>query len=322
MPEVMDWLSRLLDMTAVRGRLDLRCLYGAPWRIDQARALTGEIPYHVVLAGTAVLDDPKGGPPLRLHAGDILLLAEGEAHVLHDGGGAPPEPAHEREAANVTFSENGGTGERLDALCGHFMVTAAHERMLRGYLPRRLVVRGSGNAGERTNADTAAQVTGLVALLRMESETERLGGRAMLNALSTALFALTLRLASESLESPSGLLALAGYPRLAPALEAMFRDPAHPWTLPSLASLCNMSRATFARLFQEKLGHSASDLLTDVRMTLAANELKKPSVSTMAVAETVGYQSEAAFQRAFKLHMGVTPAQWRRQAQASIAVHA
>jgi AraC family transcriptional activator of mtrCDE len=78
-----------------------------------------------------------------------------------------------------------------------------------------------------------------------------------------------------------------------------------------------MSRATLARQFQETLGRSASDLLTDVRMTLAANELKKPSISTAAVADMVGYHSEAAFQRAFKQRMEMTPAQWRRQAQAA-----
>jgi AraC-like DNA-binding protein len=93
---------------------------------------------------------------------------------------------------------------------------------------------------------------------------------------------------------------------------ALFNEPARAWSLPDLARLCNMSRATLARQFQEKLGRSASDLLTDIRMTLAANELKRSSLSTGAVAEAVGYQSEAAFQRAFKSHMGVTPAQWRK----------
>jgi AraC family transcriptional activator of mtrCDE len=80
-----------------------------------------------------------------------------------------------------------------------------------------------------------------------------------------------------------------------------------------------MSRATLARQFQEKLGRSASDLLTDIRMTVAANELKKPSVSTGVVADAVGYQSEAAFQRAFKSHLGVTPAQWRKAQEVSSA---
>ena len=148
--------------------------------------------------------------------------------------------------------------------------------------------------------------------MRSEFVDDHLGGRAMLNALSTAMFALALRLASEAENAPCGILALAGHPRLAPAVAALFNEPARPWSLPDLARLCNMSRATLARQFQEKLGRSASDLLLDVRMTLAATELRKSSLSTGAVAETVGYQSEAAFQRAFKGHMGLTPAQWRR----------
>src|SRR5258708_38053347 len=130
----------------------------------------------------------------------------------------------------------------------------------------------------------------------------------MLNALSTAMFALTLRVGSESDEAPPGLLALAGHPRLAPALAAMFQEPARAWTLPELARLCHMSRATLARNFQERLGRSASDLLTDIRMTLAANELRKSSASPAPVPEMVGYQPKAAFHPAFNQRLSVTPA--------------
>jgi AraC family transcriptional activator of mtrCDE len=94
----------------------------------------------------------------------------------------------------------------------------------------------------------------------------------MLNALSTALFAIALRLASEVTAPPDGLLALAANPRV----------------------------------------RSASQLLTDIRMTVAANALKTSNMSTGAVAELAGCQSEAAFQRAFKHQMGIKPAQWRR----------
>jgi AraC family transcriptional regulator, activator of mtrCDE len=195
---------------------------------------------------------------------------------------------------NLIISENSGAGDRVDLLCGRFILTPQH--LLRDYLPLRLVVRAFKHRSDN-EPPAGAQLLRLVELMRGESVLESLGGRAMLNALSTALFALTLRVASESHEAPSGLLALAAHPRLAPALTALFREPARAWTLPQLARLCHLSRATFARQFQERLGRSASDLLTDIRMTLAANELRKSSVSTEAVADMVGYQSEAAFQR-------------------------
>ena len=305
----MDWLSRLFEMMPVRGRLDLRCSYGTPWRIDQGPGASNEIPYHAVLAGSAMLDDPAGGRPLLLKAGDILLLPANPRHVMHDGSGAAPLPARNRAVLNFTISENPGAGERLDLLCGHFAIAPPHDRLLRSYLPPRLVVHAGVDAGDE---DTARQLAGLVALMRGESAGDRLGGRAMLNALSSAMFALVLRLASLTGEAPRGLLALAGHPRLAPAMAALFNEPARAWSLPELARLCGMSRATLARQFQEKLGRSAADLLTDIRMARAANELRKSSLSTGAVAEAVGYQSEAAFQRAFKSHMGITPARWRK----------
>src|SRR5258707_7266436 len=131
----VDWLSRLLDMMPVRGHLDLRCFYGAPWRIDQDRGAPGEIAYHAVLGGSAMLEGPASGPPLRLVAGDILLLSDGASHSLHDGSGARPAPARQRAALNLTVSENGGTGDRLDMLFGRFLLTPPHDRFLRNYLP-------------------------------------------------------------------------------------------------------------------------------------------------------------------------------------------
>jgi AraC family transcriptional activator of mtrCDE len=231
---------------------------------------------------------------------------------MHDGSGARTKPARNRQELNLVVSENAGKGERLDLLCGYFAIAPPHDRLLRNYLPPRLVVHAGTQGGEAVNFGTAEQLKGLVSLMRSESMADQLGGHAMLNALSTAMFALVLRLASEADDAPTGILALIGHPRLAPALAALFNEPARAWSLPELARICNMSRATLARQFHEKLGRSASDLLTDIRMTLAANELRKPSMSTGAVADAVGYKSEAAFQRAFKHHMGVTPAQWRK----------
>jgi len=307
----LDWLSRLLGMMTVRGQLELRCAYGAPWKVIYEDSEAGEMPYHIVLGGTAILETPGTGQPQHLGAGDIVMLTHGSAHILHDGSGARPKPAREREALNLIISENRGSGQRLDMLCGRIMLAPPHDRFIRSYLPPRLVIRTSAVEGA-SSGETLAQLQGLMALMRAESAADGLGGYAMLNALSAALFALALRMASETDEAPTGLLALAGHPRLAPALAAIFNEPSYPWTLAELSGLCSMSRATLLRHFEEKVGRSPSDLLVDVRMALAANALKKPGVSTEAVADSVGYKSVAAFRRAFTQHLGMTPADWRR----------
>jgi AraC family transcriptional activator of mtrCDE len=314
MPQV-DWLSNLLQMITIAGQLEVRCAYGAPWRVAWAKSAAHEIPYHVVLKGRAIIEDPETRTTRELVGGDIVLLPHGSAHVLHDGSGHPPGPTHNRQgSAGWTLSENDGQGEHLDMLCGRFFIGPPHDRLIRNYLPTNLVVRAMPGQGEEGLASASNYLASLVALMRMESAGDKPGGYAILNALSSALFTLALRAASESEQAPAGLLALAGHPRLAPAISAMFTDPARPWNLPDLADLCGMSRATFMRHFQDKLGRSAIELLTDIRMSLAANELKKPAMSTEAVSESVGYQSVSAFRRVFTDKMGMTPGQWRRLA--------
>jgi AraC family transcriptional activator of mtrCDE len=199
-------------------------------------------------------------------------------------------------------------------LCGRFFIGPPHDRLIRNYLPTNLVVQTSIGDGETRSASTSNHLASFVELMREESTGDKVGGHAIINALSSALFTLVLREASKSDQAPAGLLALAGHPRLAPAISAILAEPARPWNLPDLAALCSMSRATFMRHFQDTLGRSAIDFLTDIRMGLAANELKKPAMTTDAVAESVGYQSVSSFRRLFADRTGMTPGQWRRLA--------
>jgi len=312
----VDWLSHLLQAITVTGQLEVRCAYGAPWRVAWPRSAAHEIPYHVVLEGRAVIEDPETKTAKELVGGDIVLLPQGSAHVLHDGSGHAPGPTYNRQrSSGWMLSANDGEGERLDMLCGRFFIAPPHDRLMRDYLPTNLVVRAMDGKGEEGVGSASRRLAGLVGLMRIESAGDKPGGRAILNALSSALFTLVLRAATESEQAPEGLSALAGHPRLAPAISAMFADPARQWKLPDLADLCSMSRATFMRRFQDTLGRSAAELLTDIRMSLAANELKKPEMSTEAVAEAVGYQSISAFRRVFADKMGMTPGEWRRLAR-------
>lgn len=311
----VDWLSHLVEMMTIKGRLEVRCAYGAPWRVALAKSTMHEIPYHVVLKGRAILEDPATRTTRELAGGDIVLLPHGSAHVLHDGSGRAPGHTNDRQVfSGWILSENDGHGEHLDMLCGRFSIGPPHDRLIRDYLPTSLVVRAADDQIREGAGPAFSRLAGLVELMRIESSGETLGGHAILNALTTALFTQVLSAASESEQAPAGLLALACHPRLAPAISAMFAEPARPWNLPDLAHLCSMSRATFMRHFQDKLGRSAIELLTDIRMSLAANEMKKLGATTEAVADLVGYRSVAAFRRIFAARTGMTPGQWRRLA--------
>jgi AraC family transcriptional regulator, activator of mtrCDE len=315
----MDLLSRLLSLIPVAGRLELRCLFGAPWKIDQAVSGVREIPYHILLSGHAVLEDIHG-PPERLKAGDIILFPTGNAHLIHDGSGQAAGPETQRPKASLILIENDGAGEKADFLCGRFLLGAVPDRLLRDHLPGRLVVHSAlpeQDAGADGDVESPARsiartrLRRLIELMYEEANDPGAGSEMLVNHLSAALFALTLRFATEGTAPPHGLLALSGRPRLQPAIGAMFETPGASWTLDQLSGLCHMSRATFIRQFQEAIGRSASDVLTEIRMTIAGRMLLGTATPVADIGESVGYQSHAAFQRVFKRHIGVSPARWR-----------
>ncbi|MFL9875779.1 AraC family transcriptional regulator [Paraburkholderia megapolitana] len=311
----MDLLSRLLSLIPVTGRLELRCLFGAPWKIDQAVSGVREIPYHVLLSGHAVLEDVNG-PSEQLTAGDIILFPAGNAHLIHDGSGATAGPESSSPKASLTVIENDGAGEKADFLCGRFLLGAVPDRLLRDHLPGRLVVHSAlpergGDIDDPAQSMARTRLRRLIELMHEEANDPGAGSEMFVNHLSAALFALTLRFATEGAQPPHGLLALSRKPRLQPAITAMFETPAEPWTLDQLSTLCHMSRATFIRQFQEAIGRSAADVLTEVRMTIAGRMLLHADTPVAEVGESVGYQSVAAFQRVFKRHVGVSPARWR-----------
>lgn len=315
----MELLDRLLSLMPVTGRLDVRCHFGMPWLIDQPASNEWEFPYHVLLRGEAVVESETEGnsePALRMKAGDIVLFPSGSAHRLHDGSGHPARAMRAQQQDGLTIATNGSSRGGADVLCGRFVLPAVPQQLMRDHLPGRLLVSSvSGGDGQARDAAFATtRLARVIELMREEAFEQRPGSATVVDQLSGVLFALTLRCASDSDHAPRGLLALAQRPRLQPALAAMFDEPEKPWTLPKLAELCYMSRATFARHFEEAINRSASDVLTEIRMALAGRKLAQTGMSVAEIGEAVGYQSEAAFQRVFKRQVGVTPAKWRARA--------
>ncbi len=225
----VDWLSHLLKMITVTGRAEVRCTYGAPWRVAWGQSAVHEIPYRVVLKGRAIIETQETETARELVGGDIVLLPHGSAHVLHDGSGhAQALTSNRQSPAGWTLSENDGQGEHLDMLCGRFLIGPPHDRLIRNYLPttlRSTVYGRSWRRGHRVRFEATWPVSWW--LMCMESAEDRMGGYAILEKLSSALFTPgTACAASGSKQAPAGLLALAGHQRLAPAVSAMFADPA------------------------------------------------------------------------------------------------
>lgn len=297
----MGALSRLLELYPVRTALEVRCHFGAPWVLDHQGTAPGSAPYHLILSGECTLE-VGARKEIPLAAGDIILFPMGSPHRLRtvDAGGIHHAPRESRDGGPLPFLYNDSPGPATGILCGQFEFGAGTSNVFLSSLPELVHVRTAG-------AEGLAVLQQLIAMLRAETENVRPGGRAVVSQLASALFALVMRAWIEQGAAPGGLFALLADTRLRGALQAMLEAPAHPWEVAELAAACNMSRAAFARLFQKVARTTPAQLLTETR--LAAGE----------VAEQVGYQSEAAFNRVFKRHFGIGPGAYRRLTPASEA---
>ncbi|WP_213937938.1 AraC family transcriptional regulator [Pseudomonas sp. dw_612] len=299
----MNPIDKLITLANVRGSLDLRCQFQGDWALAHEQQALGIAPYHIVLAGECRVELPDG-QRLPMRAGDILLLPGGTPHVIHSPGKtvAPSAQKIIRGGA-LPVHRIGGASPDLDMLCGNFHYNRAS--LLFASLPHYLVIPSGALPAN-------GPLPALVAVLRGEAEGNQAGAKFLLDALSQALFTLMLRAHLATLGPASGTLALLGDKRLGRAWQAMLADPAHEWTIESLAETASMSRATFMRAFVKVAGVSPWVLLTQVRMELAFSLLSQSHLGLSDIALQVGYQSQAAFSKKFKEIYGEAPGRVRR----------
>jgi AraC family transcriptional activator of mtrCDE len=302
----MGVLSHLLSLYPVRTALDIRCHFGAPWVLEHPGSGAGIAPYHVIVRGRGRLA-VGGRKDIQLEEGDIILFPTGAPHRLYaeESDGTPGTYRQSGEPAALPLLFNDGSGPLADILCGQFEFGQETHHALLSALPELVHVK-------TTDRHDFSTLHSLIQMLHHEAETSRLGGRALLSQLASALFTLVMRAWVEQAPSTPGLFALLAEPRLQPALQAMLTEPERPWQLAELAALCHTSRATFARLFQRAAQASPAQVLTQTRMARAAAQLREGRLPIGQIAEQVGYQSEAAFNRVFKRSYGTGPGAYRR----------
>ncbi len=312
----MDPLSDVLRTVRLSGAHFFHASASGPWGIEAAaarelspRILPGSehlISYHVVLEGSCWGGMPD--QPLEpLHAGDVILFPHGDAHVMsgspQPGRGLPQVHAVPRYPDGAEFAT--GEGASASLVCGFFGCDMAPFNPLCASLPRQLTMRGLSDGLVGVFARQVVQ----------EAEAGRAGVDSLLTRLAELMFIEVLRCHLESLPlDQGGWLAGLRDPVVGKAIALMHERPAHPWTIAELAAEVASSRSSLSERFAKLVGIPPMQYLTQWRMQVAARLLKETGAKVSAVGADVGYESEAAFSRAFKKATGVAPGAWRTRA--------
>lgn len=292
----MDAVSHLLQTFRLRARVFHNAQYCGAFNIDTSGK--GVATFHVVTSGRCALVLPGSGErATELEAGDLVLFPRDQPHRICDR-------VETAAALNGSTSVPFADGERLDGtglVCGYLEFDHPSSNPLLDALPDSIVIK-SGEPPWNTHLGP------LLDVLISESKSDQAGVQVTLNRLTDVLFVLVLR---ERLASASGddrgLAAALADERIARALRAMHVNLAGDWTVESLAREAAMSRSAFAAKFSDLLGESPMVYLTNVRMAAAHRWLRDDRLTIADAAERAGYKTEAAFSKAFKRALGVSP---------------
>lgn len=277
------------------------------------------IPFHIMLRGQCWAEATEGDdPPILLKEGDIVFYPHGDGHafVTNIGDRVPLDAGfyHRPDGRQLPIMRQlfDETPPSVRFVCGYLACDAAPFNPLLEALPSQVVAPrpAEGNHIEVELIHTAIA----------ESHEQRAGSDTILARLSELLFVRVLRRYIEQLpERSNSWLAGLRDPNISRALHLLHARPAEDWTLEGLARECGMSRAIFADRFAKCIGETPMRYLAKWRMQLATHLLDQPGASIEAVAEQVGYQSEASFNRAFKNIVGMPPGTWRRSRRTTVA---
>lgn len=249
------------------------------------------------------------GERIVLDAGDLVIFPHGDPHII--GNGLPTKTVDmAKELARIVahglkVSRFGGGGEVTRFICGFMACDPQLSQVFLSGLPPLFKVSIRNDASGRWLENS-------IRFSVNEADASRAGGEAVLAKLSEVLFVETLRAYIAQLPADqTGWLAGARDSEVGKTLALMHRNPAHPWTIASLAKEAGMSRSVLAERFRYYLNQSPMAYLTRWRLQLGAQMLASTSYSVAQIAPEVGYESEAAFNRAFKRQFSVPPARFR-----------
>jgi AraC-like DNA-binding protein len=317
----MDALSDVLRVVNLTGGVFLHAEFFAPWCIAArvapehcAPALGSAshlIIYHYVVEGHLhIRVEGEDGEGIVIGAGEVVLLPRNDLHLMGSDLSLTPvagsDIIHPPKDGGLFSIHHGGDGQRTRIVCGFLGCASAEGNPVLTTLPALLKLNvEQGGAAEwiRSTFKYAAE----------EVSAGRPGSETVLTKLSELLFVESVRRYAEALpDGQTGWLAGLREPHVARALALLHRDITRRWTVDDLCREVGLSRSALADRFIRLIGVPPMHYLASWRMQVATQKLRNTSASLAQVAEIVGYDSEAAFSRAFKKAFGAAPATWRR----------
>lgn len=319
-PSPTDVLSDVLRSIRLSGAVYFDFELTSPWvaeappsRDIAAMVMPGAqrvIEYHLIARG-ACWGHAIGEPPIRLHEGDLLIFPQGDPHVLSSAPDLRTKPDMSMYVRPATplplvFEHGGGGPDRNRIVCCFLGCDDRPYNPLLAALPRTIHLSAAGHDA------ASGWLATLLNIAIRESGAARAGRDNILARMSELMFVEAIRRHIEALPpGQTGWLAGLRDPLVGQALAALHGDPRTAWTVESLARAVGASRSVLADRFMEMVGHPPMHYLALWRMQLASRLLLdgEPVAGTAAA---VGYESEAAFSRAFKKLVSEAPATWRR----------
>jgi AraC family transcriptional activator of mtrCDE len=292
--KLVHWLLGSLELETTVFHVGQYC---GNWRASTAgRALAS---YHLVLRGRCFVH-VEGQAPLELGPRDGIFFLRDVPHFLSpDPSAATPCVLSEMQP----LAPSGLSADEVGLACGFFHFRGALSEVLIGGLPHYLVIR--------SDAEGLAPTRVLFDLILAEAGHPPGHPSPLVARLSDLLFFYVLRHVAREDASSAGLWSVVRRPEFAALVQAIIEDPAKDWTIEAMARASGMSRASFFKHFVAASGKAPAKFVLLLRMRIAAERLRAGE-STTSAADHVGYQSIAAFSRAFKKVIGEAPSAYRR----------
>jgi AraC-like DNA-binding protein len=307
----MDVLSEVLQSVHLEGGVYCRTELTAPWGLHMPAAPGAA--FHAVLRGGGWLELDGQGARIPVASGDLIVLPHGHGHTLRDDPGTAATPLERlldgRDLWEPFVLHHGGGGASTSLVCGGFRFGDQAANPLLAVLPPLIHIKGEAGRAVPWLETTLQFIAG-------EAASGRPGSDTVIARLSDVLFIQAVRgYLAGAPQDGGGWLGALVEPGLEPALRRMHRQPERPWTVAELAAEAGMSRSAFSARFSRVVGEPPLQYLTRWRIHRAMGLLREGRLGLAEVAERVGYESEAAFSKAFKRWAGVAPGAWRRSVQ-------